>query len=72
MGVRVQCFGNEVGPVRNELGIETQDGAKRTFHLRGSVIVRLQSAHRGLNKGVQHGNVFFGGEAEGEGGFHTW
>ena len=59
-------FGNKVGAVLNELGVETEHGAEGAFDLFGSVVVGLKGADGNFDELVEGGNVRRCGEAEGE------
>lgn len=58
-----RIFGDEVGAVADELGVEAEDGAEGALDLRGGVVVGLQAANGGLDEGVEGGDVRFLGEA---------
>src|SRR6266478_6792764 len=41
---------NQICAVGNELRIDAKDSGQRAFHLRGSVVLRLESADRGVDE----------------------
>jgi len=57
-------FGDEVGSVRDELGINAEDGLERAFDLGGSVIMRLQFAGGGVDENTHGGDVGGSGWAD--------
>jgi hypothetical protein len=58
-------FGEEVGAVADELGVEAECVADGSFDLGGGVVGGLQAADGGLDEGVERRDVGFGGEADG-------
>src|SRR4029077_1910804 len=61
---------DQVGAVGNELGIDTEDGGQRAFHLRGSVILGLEAADRGIDERAEDGKVGEEGGTDAEAGRH--
>src|ERR1700687_4365770 len=65
---------DQIGAVGNELGIDTEDGGQRAFHLRGRVILGLEAADGGVDERAEDGKVGEKGgadaEAEAEAGGH--
>ena len=55
---------NQEGTVRDELSIDSEDGSQRTFHLCGSVVLRLEAADGGINERAEDGKVSSGGRAD--------
>jgi len=60
----VRRLGDEVGTVFDELGIEAERVAERTFDLRGRVVMLLQRANRLLNQRAQSGDVSGRGDTD--------
>jgi len=60
----VKRFSDEVGPVFDELGVETESVAECTFDLCESVVVLLQFANRLLNQRAQRGDINRSGNAD--------
>src|SRR6266581_32626 len=63
-----ECAGlglrHNVRSVGDELAIDAKDGFERAFHLRWSVVLRLQSAHGRFDQCSQNRNIFGESEAE--------
>src|SRR5579859_1443638 len=57
LSVSGRHFRDEVGSVGDELTVYTVNAGKRAFDLRGGIIVRLKSAHRGLDDFAQSRNI---------------
>jgi hypothetical protein len=47
----------QVRAVGYELGIDTKDSCERAFHLRGSVVLRLETPDGGVDERAQDGKV---------------
>lgn len=67
-----QGLGDEVGLVGDELCIEAESVAYRSFHLHGGIVVGLQPADGLLDESVERGDIGWGRKADGKPGrwFH--
>src|ERR1700739_2037125 len=63
-------FGNKVGPVADQLRIQSQHRSQRAFNLRRRIVSCLQSAHRGLNQRMQRRNIFLRRKTQSKCSFH--
>ena len=61
---------DQIGAVGDELGIDTEDGGQRAFHLRGSVILGLEAADRCVDERAEDGKVGKEGGTDAEAGWH--